>query len=124
MKAYTLFRLSLLLLFSLLSTRAHAQPSVAPGLPGYWNTETNLTNRSYTIVRFYNGQDQLVYEERLNSLCLDLSRPRKSCTRRATRQLNLALQQVLRDPAASQNTVLLAKQFGTDRRVQRSYAVR
>ena len=125
MKNFAALRLSLVLLFLSLASLAHAQtaPIAANALPGYWNIETNLTTRDYTIVRFYNGQDQLVYEERLDNLCLDLSRRPRQC-RRLKSQLGIALQQVLRNPAASQSAGLLATQFGPDRRVQRGYASR
>lgn len=73
-------------------------------------------------MRFYNGQDQLVYEERLPNLRLDLSKGPRNC-RRATDHLNAALQQALRDPAGP-GTTLVAQQFGVDRRVQRVYAAR
>ncbi|WP_210516076.1 hypothetical protein [Hymenobacter terricola] len=123
MKNSLIFRLGLVLLFVSISPLAHAQTlpvSTAPA--GYWNVETNLTTHNYSIVRFYNGQDQLVYEERLDNLCLDMAR-RGPC-RRATRQLNLALQQVLRDPATGQSNAVLAQQFGQHRHMQRLYAAR
>ena len=124
MKNFATLRLSLVLLFLSLASLVQAQtaPAAANALPGYWNIETNLTTRDYTIVRFYNGQDQLVHEERLDNLCLDLSR-RRQC-RRIKSQLGTALQQVLRDPAANQPVRLLAAQFGPNRRVQRGYATR
>ncbi len=120
MKTPALLRLALLLLL-LISSRAQAQTT--PALPGYWNIETNLTTRDCTLVRFYNGQDQLVYAERLPNLCLDLSKGSGRCRRRAASRLNAALQQVLRNPTG-QATTLVAQQFGVDRRVQRVYAVR
>ena len=122
MKTSLLFRLSLGL-FLLLSTLAHAQAQSA-AQPGYWNVETNRTTRDYTIVRFYNARDQLVYEERLDGLNLDLRKGNRCC-RRTSQQLNVALAAVLRDPAAARRDAgLLATQFGQDRRVQRVYAVR
>lgn len=123
MKNAAIFRLSALFVCLLFATLAHAQMQPAAVLPGYWNIETNLTTRDYTIVRFYNGQDQPVYEERLDNLCLDLSRrPRQS--RRTKNQLGIALQQVLRDPASAQPATLLAQQLGEGRRVPRVYAAR
>ena len=122
MKKSATLRLSALLVFLFVSTLAQAQTT--PAAPGYWNIETNLTTRDYTIVRFYNGQDQLVYEENLPNLCLDFSRRAGQC-RRTKSQLDATLQQVLRDPAAaSQSASLLAVQFGQNRRVQRLYAAR
>ena len=124
MKTLVIFRLSLVLLFCAFSVLVHAQQPAAPAQPGYWNVETNLATRDYTIVRFYNGQDQLVYEERLNDLSLDLRKGNRFC-RRTAQQLNGTLKTVLRDPAAARRDAgLLAQQFGQDRRVQRLYAVR
>ena len=121
----TFFALCLPVLFVVLLSplaRAQSRPA-APASPGYWNVETNLTTRDCTIVRFYNGQDRLVYEERLPRLCLDLSGHSRLC-RRTGRQLNAALQQVLRAPAAGPAPDRLARQFGQNRRVQRVYAAR
>jgi hypothetical protein len=121
MKSFLIFRLSLVL-FVFASTVARAQMTAAPAAPaGYWNTETNLTTHDHTTVRFYNAQDQLVYEEILPT-CLNLTRraPRK----RTTARLNLALARVLADPAAAQGTALLAQQFGQGTRVPNAIAVR
>jgi hypothetical protein len=124
MKNFTSLRLSLLLAFLGFAPLAWAQaPAATSAVPGYWNTETNLTTRAYTIVRFYNGQDQLVYEEFLSNFCLDLSR-RPGLCRRTKSQLDETLQRVLRDPALARKPTLLATQFGQDRRVQRVYAAR
>lgn len=123
MKTSLLIRLACGLLL-LASTPGLAQPH-APQPPelGYWNIETNLTTRDYTIVRFYNGHDQLVYEERLPGLCLDLRKGNGLC-RRTTRQLTAALRQVLRDAASRESATLLTQQFSQSRRFQRAYAVR
>jgi len=124
MKTPTFLRLSILLVFLGFASLAQAQTPAGPlALPGYWNTETNLTTRAYTIVRFYDGQDRLVYEELLPNFCLDLSR-RPGLCRRTKSQLDQTLQLVLRDPTLAQKPTLLATQFGQDRRVQRVYAVR
>jgi hypothetical protein len=123
MENRTFFRLFILLSFLGFASLAQAQtPAATPALPGYWNIETNLTTRAYTTVRFYNGQDQLVYEETLPNVCLDLSRrPRRS--RRLTRQLNSSLQVVLGAPTAVP-AHLLASQFKPSRQDSRSYASR
>ena len=101
----------------LLPTLVHAQRAPQSG---YWNLETNLTTRDYTLVRFYNAQDQLVREERLDNLCLNLS-PGTPLCRRTARLLNATLAQVLQDPGSS---TMLATQLGQNRRIQRVYAVR
>ncbi|MFD1470393.1 hypothetical protein ACFQ48_19350 [Hymenobacter caeli] len=115
----------LLFLLGLLAGPARAQaPAARPG-PGYWNVETNLATHDYTLVRFYDGHDRLVYQERLAGLCLDLARPAAHRCRRTARQLNRALARVLRDPAAAARAPgLLARQLGPDRRLQHLYAVR
>lgn len=101
---------------------AAQQPAPPASQGGYWNLETNLTSRAYTLVRFYNDHDQLVYEERLDNLCLDLSAARP-LRRRVQQRLDLALQQVLRQPSlATQPTQpWVAQQLGTSRRLQRVY---
>ncbi|AMJ65667.1 hypothetical protein [Hymenobacter sp. PAMC 26628] len=122
MKTYACrLALGLLLLLGALAGPARAQAPAAR--PGYWNVETNLTTRDYTVVRFYDGHDRLVYEERLAGLCLDLARPGRR-RRRTARQLNHVLAGVLRDPAAAGAPTLLAQQLGHDRRLQRLYASR
>lgn len=123
MKTRLIFCLSLLLL-NCGAVLAQSPDGPSPTLlTGYWNVETNLTTRDYTIVRFYNGQDQLVYEERLDDFCLNLRRKCPSA-RRAHKQLNVALQQLLQQPENSRNTALLAQQFKADKRYLRVYAVR
>ena len=101
--------LRLLLLAGLLTCASGATAqSALPLAAGYWNVETNLTTRDYTIVRFYNAQDQLVYQERLDHLCLNLVKGKGLC-RRTGAQLNQVLARVLADPqAARQSTSLLA----------------
>ncbi|MET4075490.1 hypothetical protein [Hymenobacter sp. UYCo722] len=123
MKTTLFLRLAggLLLLFGSLAGHAQGPPPAA--LPGYWNLEINRTTRDYTIVRFYGGQDRLVHEERLASLCLDLARPGRR-SRRTTHQLNQALARVLHGPAAALAPTVLAQQLGQDRRLQHLYATR
>ena len=117
---------SLLLLAAPASYAQALTATPAPtDLPGYWNLETNLTTHDYTIVRFYDGHDQLVYEERLPQLCLNLGKGSRRCRQRTSRQLTQALQLALHDPThAGQATAWLAQQLGHDRREARLYAVR
>jgi hypothetical protein len=119
------FGLVLVLLGMLLAPAAQAQTKTqpAPAAGGYWNTETNLTTRDHTIVRFYNAAHELVYEERLDNICLEQGQ-NTACSRRTTRLLSQALQQVLTTPEAARTPGLLAQHLGTDRRLQRMYAVR
>ncbi|GAB2965358.1 hypothetical protein GCM10027048_38790 [Hymenobacter coalescens] len=118
MKAPSRLLFALFLLLTPALARAQTRNS------GYWNLETNLITRDFTVVRFYNAQDQLVYEERLSRLCLDLSRG-SGVSRRAVRQLNTALHQVLLNPQqAAQTTAWLDQTLGQNRRLQRTYAVR
>lgn len=124
MKTYVFFRTCAVLLLVLLATLTNAQSrSLQPVSKGYWTVETNLTTRDYTIVRFYDAQVRLVYEERLPGLCLDLTAG-TGLTRRTGRQLTLALHEVLKNPATAESTTLLARQLQPNRRVQREYAVR
>ncbi|MDF7814761.1 hypothetical protein [Hymenobacter sp. YC55] len=123
MKTTLLFRLAISLLCLVASTSSIAQTRPIPDVHGYWNAETNLTTRNYTLVRFYNEQDQLVYEERLDNLCLDLAKGNGRC-RRTSRKLATTLQRVLRDPSVCASGTLLAQQFSSKKRLQRAYAVR
>ncbi|KAA9339539.1 hypothetical protein F0P96_02670 [Hymenobacter busanensis] len=111
-----------LLISVLLALGASAATAQAPAR-GYWNLETNLTTRDFTVVRFYNDEHQLLREERLDNLCLDLSRGTPLC-RRTAQLLNGTLAQVLLDPNSSESTSMLAVQLGQNRRIQRVYAVR
>lgn len=111
----------LLLLLGSLAGRAQGLPPAA--LPGYWNLEINRTTRDCTIVRFYDGQDRLVYEDHLPGLCLDLSQGPARQRRRTAARLSLALQAVLRDPARARQTVAgLAQQFDQRGRAPQRYA--
>ncbi|UOQ99777.1 hypothetical protein MUN81_09820 [Hymenobacter sp. 5317J-9] len=123
MKSFSFLRLCLALLPLAVSPLVRAQGPGALPQNGYWNLETNLTTRDYTLVRFYNAQNQLVYQERLDGLCLNLGSARPLC-RRTKSQLNATLEQVLLDPSLAIRPNLLSTQFGTDRRLQRVYAVR
>lgn len=127
-----LFRLfPLLFLLGAPTGGLHAQSSAQVARPallkGYWNLETNLTTRDYTMVRFYNDQDQLVYEERLDNLDLNLARGNGRC-RRTARQLDQALQLALRDPEgaglATAGTMLALHLQNQGRRARRAIAAR
>ncbi|WP_210521825.1 hypothetical protein [Hymenobacter terricola] len=125
MKTYFCIRLACGLLLLLGSLAGHAQGPSPAALPGYWNLEINRSTRDYTIVRFYDGQDRLVCEDRLPGLCLDLSRCPARRRQRTAARLSLALQAVLRDPArASQTVAGLAQQFDPRGRAPQRYAVR
>jgi hypothetical protein len=84
-------------LLTLLLKVGNAGPSLAlanpllKGLPlnqNYWVVETNLKQRNYTIVRFYNSQHTLIYEEKLTNLYLNIRRTKH------VKRLNLALMRV------------------------------
>ncbi|WP_223648560.1 hypothetical protein [Hymenobacter psoromatis] len=125
MKTCFFFRLAVWALLFLTAQAGHAQAAPASDLPGYWNLEINRTTHDYTIVRFYDGHDQLVYEERLPRLCLDLGKGSRRCRQRTGRQLSQALQLALHDPThAAQATAWLTQQLGHDHRETRLYAVR
>ncbi len=57
--------------------------------PGYWVVETNDRTRDHSVVQFYDLTDQLVYEERLEGVHLDVSRPKNR------RLLNRTLRRVV-----------------------------
>ncbi|MCB2376615.1 hypothetical protein LGH70_03420 [Hymenobacter sp. BT635] len=126
MKYFPVFRLSLLtFLLGLSVTTASAQIQVytedakQPGI-GYWSIETNAARRDYSIVRFYTPQHEMIYEERLNALCLDPSRGTAAC-RRTARMLSASITSVQRNRANS----MVANGLGLYRKVPRtSYAVR
>ena len=99
MKTSFCIRLACGLLLVLGSLSGHAQDPPPATLPGYWNLETNRTTRDYTIVRFYDGQDQLVCETRLPGRGLDLARGPARRRQFMAGCLTLALQAVLHDPA-------------------------
>jgi len=58
----------------------------------YWVVETNLKQRDYSIVRFYNAADELIYEEKLEGVYLNIARAKH------VKRLNLALQRVTEEP--------------------------
>ena len=106
MKTFTISVLSLLLLSPCLSTQAtaQAQPTTAM-LPGYWNVEANRCTQKYAIVRFYNDRHELVHETRLANQHLALNRLRMGA--RTVQQLNVALQEVLRNDQTNINTAVV-----------------
>lgn len=61
-----------LLLGFVMSTKAQSLPSDE----GNWVVETNLNQKNYSIVRFYDQQGNLLYEEKLQGVYLDISRPK------------------------------------------------
>ncbi|MDB5264016.1 MAG: hypothetical protein JWQ14_3299 [Adhaeribacter sp.] len=91
--------LKILLLVLLLGCSTLSGSFAQTMLPGqnYWVVETNLKQRDYTLVRFYNQNNELLYEERLTGKYLDISRPRY------VKRLNLALRQVTRNAVAAVN---------------------
>ncbi len=129
MKTFLSIRLAFGLLLLLSSLRGGAQTQPVAALPGYWSLGVNPTTRDHTIIRFYNGQNQVVYEEALPQL-LDLNRVPPSARALITDHLSWALQWVLRNPAsASQNGSVLSpdfapKQFALRRFVPRQFALR
>ncbi|RYC67873.1 MULTISPECIES: hypothetical protein [Spirosoma] len=60
----------------------YAAPAEPSGI--FWMTETNRKPSPYTIVRFYDETNQLIYEEKLPGRCLNIYR------KRVVRQLNRA----------------------------------
>lgn len=99
------------LLLLLASPPSRAQPQPVAALPGHWGLEINPTTRDHTVVRFYDGRGQLVYEEALPQL-LDSSNVPASAQELITSHLARALQRVLRDPVSARETVsVLSPEF-------------
>ncbi|RNI29167.1 hypothetical protein [Rufibacter latericius] len=64
----------------------------APASSWYWVVESNTRQKKSSIVRFYNKEHQLVYEESVTGRKLDIKKPK---TRKL---LDNALQQVMVTP--------------------------
>lgn len=78
-------------------------------LKGYWIVETTFTPQNYSIVRFYDSQDNPLYTERLADFLPNSS---ERTRRRAFRQLSAVLQHVLREPMTpASGTTLIAQQL-------------
>jgi hypothetical protein len=45
-------------------------------VPVYWVVETNVYQKDFTILKFYNGQNQLIHEVTLDRSFLDISKGR------------------------------------------------
>ena len=75
-------------IFFSISISVNAQAQESANEP-YWVTESNAVSRDYTIVRFYNPQHQLIYEEKLEGVYLDATR------KKTKRMLAKALQGVV-----------------------------
>ena len=82
--------LKIVMLVLLLGADAFTSTFAQAVLPAqnYWVVETNLKQRDYSLIRFYNQRNELVYEEHLAGIYLNISRPKH------VKRLNLALQQV------------------------------
>lgn len=126
MKTSLISRISAACVLVVLSaTMAMAQATVYSEAPivaksGYWNLVTDKSTPTYTLVRFYNDAHELLYEERLEGVCLD---PCKSLAshRRIARMLGTTLQQVQRLQA---NSLVSTKLVALNRHTQRLYASR
>jgi hypothetical protein len=125
MKTSLLSRLSLsCVLLALPVSMAMAQTKVYSEAPiiaktGYWTLQTDSQARDHTLVRFYNDQHELLYEEQLKGVCLD---PCKSLAahRRISRMLGTTLQQVQR---LHNNSVVSTNMVALNRHTQRLYAM-
>ena len=42
--------------------------------PGYWTVETHTAKQPFTVLRFYNSDNQLVGEQRLINVKLDITK--------------------------------------------------
>lgn len=126
MKTSLLSGLRLLALLALLPTASlRAQTATYSEAPlvaksGYWSLQTDSKRPDYTIVRFYNDAHELVYQERLDGVCLDPTKNR-AAHRRISRMLGTALDQVQR---AQSNSAVSGSLVALKRHTQRLYAVR
>ncbi|UOQ68015.1 hypothetical protein [Hymenobacter volaticus] len=126
MKTSLISRLSLVCLMLMLSaTMAMAQKVVYSEAPmvaksGYWSLVTDQSDRSHTVVQFYNDQHELLYEERLDGLCLNPCKSR-AAHRRVAKMLGATLQQVQR---MQSNSMVSTKLVALNRHTLREYATR
>lgn len=108
MKTTAVFRLGALLFLLSNSNLAAAQihPTVSVR-DGYWNLVSNLSSPKQATIRFYNGQHKLLHEKQVVGkrfvMKQNLIRPRTMC------ELNVALQQVLRDQQLAANATAVAR---------------
>jgi len=65
-------RIILALAFLVYSIFAMAQQDIQ--VPVYWVVETNVYQKNFTIVKFYNVRNQLVHEITLDQFHLDISK--------------------------------------------------
>lgn len=70
--------LPFLVVLTVASTACLAQQSDDQEIPYRytcrWVTETNVNERPYTIVKFFDGEEKLIYEERIEGIRLDITR--------------------------------------------------
>lgn len=55
--------------------------------PSYWTTQSNIHSKNFTIVRFYDNHDNLLYEEKLENQYLDIKK------KSVIRKLNKAMKE-------------------------------
>ncbi|MCC9134813.1 hypothetical protein ACFSKU_20115 [Pontibacter silvestris] len=53
-----------------------AEAQVSQPVSGNWVVETNTIKQNYSVVRFYNQQKTLIYEEKLYGVHLDVTKPK------------------------------------------------
>ncbi|WP_224999530.1 hypothetical protein [Cesiribacter sp. SM1] len=67
----TFFRSLLIAATLLLATVPTISAQTSTGGEAYWVVETNLNQKNYSIVKFYNSEHALIYEERIEGLYLN-----------------------------------------------------
>ena len=66
-----------MLLFSRTVASTQAQSSaISPPPKGFWVVETNTKIPMGSTIRFYTEDARLIYEERMEKVCLDIRRPK------------------------------------------------
>ena len=60
-----------------LSISAAIEAQQVDQTPSYWVVETNIRHPNFTIVRFYDVQDQLVHEVKIMGVYIDVRKPKQ-----------------------------------------------
>jgi hypothetical protein len=63
-----------IILFTLTLFSSQSAIAQHPHLEGYWVVESNVFTKDFTVVKFYDDTDNLLYEEKLTGIYLDIAR--------------------------------------------------
>jgi hypothetical protein len=74
---YSLIKSTLLVAALCFGTLGNGFTQTTPPVnSAYWVVETNVKQQTFSIVRIYNHQHELIYQERIEGVCLDISKRR------------------------------------------------